>query len=65
VTCFNKKDETRSVPKFLWYPGFRDLGLLQKPCPEDTPDPIPPDGESDEDGGQDKQVGTYFHVEIF
>jgi hypothetical protein len=65
VTCFSKKNEITSIPKFLWYPGFRDLGLIQKPCPEDASEPMTPEGESDGDGGEDKQVSNYFHVEIF
>lgn len=65
MTCFSKKDKDSHNPKYLWYENDGDVDSLKKHCPEDAGNPVTPEGGSNDDGGKDKRVSTYFHVEIF
>ena len=65
MTCFSNKDKKKYSPKYLWYASCEDEDLLKECCPEDIDNPTTPEGESEDEGDDDKLANSYFHVEIF
>jgi len=65
VTCFNNKGKSEYNPGLCWPIWCEEADSLEEQCLDDSENPVTPEDESDEGGGEDKLSNKYFHVEIF